>query len=119
MLNDDIEKSLAELNRAAEINPRNTDVETLRSQIINAQGRADAELAAARVTELLLSAQKQIDGQRLFSPPGDNAEQSYRDVLALEHDSEPARKGLHTLAALLLKQLQQSLAQGGRYRHWK
>jgi serine/threonine protein kinase len=52
---------------------------------------------ADNVAELLHGARSDIDALRLTTPPGNNAWQKYREVLALDPDNAAANAGLHEI----------------------
>ena len=83
-----------------------------------AQARRDLGAAqqfrreTAEITRLLASAEEQVAAERFVYPPGDNALESYQQVLSYRPSNEDARRGLQSIADHFEGLAQQSFAQG-------
>ncbi|MCC7411818.1 MAG: protein kinase [Gammaproteobacteria bacterium] len=72
----------------------------------------DAAAVRLRIAGLLEAARADVAATRLTRPPGDNALEKYRAVLALEPDNTPARDGIDDIVARYLRMAHQAAGRG-------
>ena len=60
-----------------------------------------------QIKALLSKASKQFRSDKLTSPPGNNAYDSYQQVLSLEPDNKVALKGIEDIASEYLEQAEE------------
>ena len=91
----EFEQSLASIEQGLRAVPDDARLQTLRAEV-------DEQLAEVKRREeliayLLAKAKEQLDNVRLLDPPGDNAYQSYQEVLRLEPENQRALEGIEHL----------------------
>jgi len=97
-----LRKSLAYIRSGLNVVADHEDLLALREQVEAAlrppptEPDEDAE-RALEIDRLLARAEEQLRAGRETRPPGDNAAETYRQVLELEADNERAREGLNNL----------------------
>jgi serine/threonine protein kinase len=93
----DFQASLASIDRGLEIAPEQSALLELRreveTQFAAAQKRTLEETQRQKITQLLEQARKQLEQTKLTSPAGDNANETYQQVLQLDPQNEEARQG--------------------------
>ena len=99
----ELDAALAYLDRAMAANPDNPELLAVRERI-----RA-AALDEDRISELLAQASEYRAAGQLLNPPGENAAELYRLVLATEPDNSIASQGLNELNAQLISQTRKLL----------
>jgi tetratricopeptide (TPR) repeat protein len=104
------ESSLAAIDKGLQVRQQDKTLLALQAEVQQAQAevdrqRAEAEQRRRLVAALLRQADKQSAAAQLTEPAGDNACESYQQVLALEPDNTAAQAGLQRL----LKQAKQIL----------
>jgi len=77
---------------------------------------AQPQPPAPEVVELLRGAQRQIDDERLTTPPGDNALESYRAVLRKAPGNGEALAGIERIAAIYVQWAKIAEAKGSAAR---
>lgn len=71
--------------------------------------------AAVDLAKALSAASKQAKKGRLLAPPGDNALETYRSVLALDPNNLEAQRGIDDIVELLTEQARLALADGREF----
>lgn len=94
----DLDAALGYLDRAMAANPDNPELLAVRQRI------RDATVLADRLDELLAQASEYRAQGQLLNPPGKNAAELYRRVLATEPSNRVALLGLNELNAQLTSQ---------------
>ncbi|MEZ5583757.1 MAG: hypothetical protein R3F37_14310 [Candidatus Competibacteraceae bacterium] len=97
----DFQASLDSINKGLQIAP---DHEGLRPLLGQVQAKRAAELEKSRegeqqqrIAELLAQAEQQIEQLRLTSPAGNNAYQTYQQILEFDPDNEQAKQGFQKI----------------------
>ena len=83
--------------------PGNTQANRIRAEIQD-QLRLAAE--AEEVQSLLANARRQMGEDKLIEPAGDNALESFTDVLTIRSDNADAEAGLNDIAAIYTQRAQ-------------
>ncbi len=96
--------SLAAVETGLQVRPQDKTLLALQEEVQQAQAeverqRAEAERRRRQVAELLRQADKQLTAQQLTEPAGNNAWESYRQVLELAPGNGQAEAGLAEIAA--------------------
>ncbi|MEM1435716.1 MAG: protein kinase [Pseudomonadota bacterium] len=91
----DLDAALGYLDRAMAANPENPELQQVRERI------REATLLADRIEELLTQASTYRAAGQLLNPPGENAAELYRRVLATEPSNSVALLGLNELKTQL------------------
>ena len=94
------------IERGLGVSPGHTGLLTLRGDLERELERRNTELQKKlerqklerTLNALLSTAQKQVDNKQLVQPDGDNAYETYREVLRLDPDNPVARSGLDAIA---------------------
>jgi len=93
--------------------PPSADVPPQAAPVPRPAPAVDPSLAiAARIAELLEGAALDLEATRLSLPPGNNAHEKYRAVLALEPGHPAARQGLENIARSYVELGRRDLARG-------
>ncbi len=87
-----LEQSLAEVNRGLGVLPKHAGLLELQREIQAAKTRAE------QIAALLAAGDQQLSENRLSRPPGNNALESYREVLKLDPENEQAKAGITAIA---------------------
>ncbi len=90
-----LEGSLALVGQGLQLDPQHKGLATLKIKIMQ---RARANVEVQRVAQLLDQAQQQLVAVQLTTPPGDNALDSYQEVLSLDANNQQAKAGLREIA---------------------
>lgn len=108
-----LEESLALVNQGLQANPRNARLMALDEQIQEAVRRKlQAENKQERINELLELAKQQIQAVKLTLPAGNNALESYQQVLSLDANNAKAKAGLREIAGRYTQLAQDKRAAG-------
>ena len=94
------------IERGLGVSPGHTGLLTLKGDLERELERRNTELQKKfeqqklerTLNALLNTAQKQVDNKQLVQPDGDNAYETYREVLQLDPNNQAARNGLEAIA---------------------
>ncbi|MDQ3731225.1 MAG: hypothetical protein M3329_04565, partial [Pseudomonadota bacterium] len=93
-------KSLAVVRMGLQAKPRHANLTALEGQIqAQIKQKLQAEEKNKRIAELLALAKQQFAALKLTQPVGDNAFESYKEVLSLDAGNEQAKNGLRKVVS--------------------
>jgi len=110
-----LDTALGNIEQALQLLPQDEQLTTLHTRIqeriraVQEQAEMERQLRQ-QIEQLLAQAQKQIDQLQLSTPPGDNAQETYRQVLAQDPENQAALAGLREIAARYHELAEQALA---------
>ncbi|MGH8614450.1 MAG: protein kinase domain-containing protein [Gammaproteobacteria bacterium] len=93
----DLQWSLGLLERGLRGDPQNVGLKTLRNSVVEQEGQQN-EKRRRLIAQWLDHAQAQLRAKRLTYPPGGNAFETYRMILAVAPGEESALSGLQRIA---------------------
>ncbi len=111
------QESLAKVKAGLEVMPTHRALsalgQTLQTELAaTAQVTAEQEARHQRIAELASRAERQWQAARHTEPPGDNAYQSYRDILMPDANNAQAQAGIERLAMHFVNTAQARLREG-------
>jgi serine/threonine-protein kinase PpkA len=105
-----LEESLRLIKQGLVVAPDFPRLLALRKEV---QSALDEKKHLSETIERLLNrAEEQLADRRLTAPEGDNAQETYRKVLALDHTNARARSGMKQMIARFAELAQQKLIEG-------
>jgi serine/threonine-protein kinase PpkA len=107
--NGNYQKSLSLIDKALEVQPQHRELITLRQAV---EVQLEKQRQKQKIDNLLAKANHQFTASRLTQPEGDNALESYRQVLKLSPNNERALAGIQRIADRHLQLAQTTLEQG-------
>ena len=102
-----LDQSLAQVNQGLAVLPKHAGLLDLQREIRTVQQQAEAR--AERIAALLAAGDRQLAENRLTRPPGNNALESYEEVLKLDPENERAKAGIDAIADRYQKLAQDAL----------
>ena len=108
-----LQESLEQIDKGLVVAPEHTGLQNLRKELqaqLNAANRK-AQLAS-QVSQLLAKAEQQLRNSQLLIPAGDNAYESYLQVLGLDPENRKAQEGVARIATHYQQLAEQYRQQG-------
>lgn len=101
------------IDQGLSIRPQHSGLTQLRRQLQEVELQEKlSSTTKNEITRLMNEARDHLAHSRFILPSGENAVETYRAILRLDHDNEAARRGLSQLARLFEQRAREQLNQG-------
>ncbi|MEE4379840.1 MAG: protein kinase [Candidatus Competibacteraceae bacterium] len=100
------QEALLQIDAGLQINSQHAGLKQLKQRI------RDALANERKIKQLLAQAEQQQEQMRLVQPPGDNAYESYQQVLVLDTENVPAKEGIARIIDSYRQQAEELRDQG-------
>nr|MBS0020739.1 hypothetical protein [Gammaproteobacteria bacterium] len=104
-----LQKSLSLAQEGLTVDAENPAFVSLRQELLEQIRAREVE---QRIATLLDQAHAQLKAEKLTAPPGDNAAESYREVLSIDRDNKPALAGLEQIVQQFVQLAEQRYRKG-------